>query len=272
MAAILAFVLGIVVPGAVKGYSLPPGSSQYGYGQNRGGWDTPPQQLQDIQRQGFRDGIIGAQKDFDNHRRPDPNNRDEYRHPNLPRNQWDAYRDGFRQGYQRGVAHLTGQDQQPMRGPDRGGRDMGPGPGMDVRQRGFQDGMDGALKDLDNHRRPDPNNRDEYRNPNVPNGLQDSYRDSFRNGYQQGMDALTGSWARDDRDRGPARDIRMRGYHDGAEGAIRDFDNNRPPDPNNRDEYRNPNVPNGMQDVYRDAFSRGYQRVVSAMAGYSNRR
>ena len=36
---------------------------------------------QEIQRQGFRDGIEGARKDSDNHRRPNVNNRDEYRHP-----------------------------------------------------------------------------------------------------------------------------------------------------------------------------------------------
>jgi hypothetical protein len=62
------------------------GASQYGYGQDRGrdGWDAPPQGLQEMLRQGFRDGIIGAQEDFDNHRRWNPNNRDEFRHPNLP--------------------------------------------------------------------------------------------------------------------------------------------------------------------------------------------
>src|SRR6202012_530406 len=32
----------------------PPG---YGYGQDQGGWDAPPQEFRDIQRQGFHDGI-----------------------------------------------------------------------------------------------------------------------------------------------------------------------------------------------------------------------
>ena len=114
----LAVLMGVTLPGVAKAHGTPYGNPQYGNGQNRGGWDTPPQELQDIQRRGFRDGIIGAQKDFDNHRRPDPNNRDEYRNPGVPRDQWDAYQDGFRRGYQRGVAHLTGQDQQmPIRGP-----------------------------------------------------------------------------------------------------------------------------------------------------------
>jgi hypothetical protein len=129
--------------------------------------------------------------------------------------------------------------------------------------------MQGALRDLDNHRRPDPINRDEYRHPNAPPELQGAYRDGFRDGYSEAMTALTGGWTDDDR--GPGRDIRARGFHDGAEGAIRDFDNNRQPDPNNRDEYRNPHVPNGMQDAYRDAFRHGYERVESELVGYPDR-
>lgn len=285
--ATVALVLGVTGMSTGRAYGMPTGAAAQGYGQDRGGWDTPPQELQDIQRRGFRDGIIGAQKDFDNHRRPDPNNRDEYRHPSLPSEQREAYRDGFRRGYQRGVAHLTGGDQQPMHYADSGGgggdmvrdpggdmgRDMGPGPGSDIRRRGFQEGMDGALRDLDNHRRPDPNNRDEYRNPNVPFELRDAYRDGFRNGYQRGMAVLTGGPGSDQRYEGPGIEIRTRGFHDGAEGAIRDFDNHRQPAPNNRDEYQRPNnVPYELQDAYRDGFRRGYEVVARELTGYSDRR
>jgi len=289
-----ALVLSVTGMGAGRAYAAPAGNGSQGYGQDRGGWDTPPQELQDIQRQGFRDGIIGAQKDFDNHRRWDVNNRDEYRNPRLPREQREAYRDGFRRGYERGQAHLTGQDQQQMRGPGMGSRPgygggpgmgqgtgMGPGagpgggqgPGNDIRIRGFQDGMDGALKDLDNHRRPDPNNRDEFRRPNnVPYQMQDVYRDGFRRGYQRGLDLLTGGPGSDRRYQGPGMEVRTRGFQDGAEGAIRDFDNNRRPDPNNRDEYRHPNnVPYPMMDAYRDGFARGYNVVAKELMGYSGR-
>jgi len=86
-----------------------------GYSQDRGGWDAPPGEFREVQRQGFHDGIEGARKDFDNHRRPDVNNRDEYRHPRVPRGLRDDYREGFRQGYDRAMHHLMG-------GP-------GPGPG-----------------------------------------------------------------------------------------------------------------------------------------------
>ena len=281
--AIFALVLGVSGMATGRAYAAPSGTAAQTYGQDRGGWDTPPQELREIQRQGFRDGIIGAQKDFDNHRRWDPNNRDEYRNPRLPLEQREAYRDGFRRGYQRGVDHLTGHDQQLMRDQDRGGpdrgRDIGPGPGAmavpagDVRRRGFQDGMDGALKDLDNRRQPDPNNRNEYRTPNVPFEVRDAYRDSFRDGYQRGMAVLTGGPGEDRRYQGPGTEIRSRGFHDGAEGAVRDYANHRQPDPNNRDEFRRPvNVPYELQEAYRDGFRRGYEVVSRELMGYSDRR
>jgi len=37
------------------------------------------------ERQGFFDGVRGAERDFQNGRRPDVNNRYEYRDPHLPR-------------------------------------------------------------------------------------------------------------------------------------------------------------------------------------------
>jgi hypothetical protein len=76
-----------------------------GYGQ-AGGWDAPPQEFKDIQRQGYHDGIEGARKDFDNHRRPDVNNRDEYRHPHVSSSARGDYRDGFRRGYDTAMQHL----------------------------------------------------------------------------------------------------------------------------------------------------------------------
>src|SRR5579863_567614 len=45
------------------------------------GWDAPPQELNDIQRQGFHDGIEGARRDVENHRQPNVENREEFRHP-----------------------------------------------------------------------------------------------------------------------------------------------------------------------------------------------
>jgi ribosome modulation factor len=194
----IALFLGVSAPGMAKASSLPQGVPPSAYGQDRGGWDAPPQELQDMQRQGFHDGIEGARKDFDNHRRPDVNNRDEYRNPHVQRDQREAYRDGFRRGYEQGVSHMMGGHDQQMREPDRRGPDMGPGMGVgqgmgsDIQQRGFRDGMDGARKDLDNHRRPNVNNRDEYRHPSVPRGMRDEYREAFRRGYDRGMSQMMG--------------------------------------------------------------------------------
>ncbi|MEI9980045.1 MAG: hypothetical protein WDN23_13795 [Edaphobacter sp.] len=74
-------------------------------------WDTPPKEFRDIQRQGFHDGIEGARKDFDNHRRPDVNNRDEYRHPHVADSAKADYRDGFRRGYDAAMDHLMAANQ-----------------------------------------------------------------------------------------------------------------------------------------------------------------
>lgn len=78
-----------------------------GYGQ--GGWDAPPREFRDAMQRGFRDGVEGARKDFENHRRPDPNNRDEFRNPKfIPRPDRRDYREGFRRGYAVAVQHMYG--------------------------------------------------------------------------------------------------------------------------------------------------------------------
>lgn len=76
--------------------------------QDRGAWDQPPEEFREIQRQGFHDGVEGARKDYENHRHPDVENREEYRHPHVPEGDRADYRDGFRRGYQQAVDHLYG--------------------------------------------------------------------------------------------------------------------------------------------------------------------
>ena len=158
-----------------------------GYDQERGGWNTPPPGFNQIQRQGYYDGLNGARKDYENHRQPDVNNRDEYRHPDVPYQQQDAYREGFRRGYNQAISHLMGGP-----APPRGDWNTPPNEFSDVQRRGFQDGMDGARKDYGNHRRPDVNNRDEYRHPPVPGHLRDAYRQGFERGYNRAMSHLVG--------------------------------------------------------------------------------
>lgn len=255
---------------AIQGLQPQEGS----YGQDRD-WNRPPDAWNDVQRRGFHDGIEGAQKDYDNHRRPDVDNRDEYRRPNLPSEMWGAYREGFRRGYDVGMSHLVGAREQ-----DRPW-DAPPDAFDATRRQGFQDGIVGARKDVDNHRRPDVNNRDEYRRPNVPPQLWEAYREGFQRGYDVGMSHLMGAQgytgAEGYQMRSPVRPwdaappefdaLRQQGFRDGIVGARKDFDNHRRPDVNNRDEYRNPHLPPEEREAYRDGFRRGYQVAVDHIMG-----
>jgi len=101
---------GVVVAHGVGRYQPVTASAAAAFAQDNHNddWETPPQEFREIQRQGYHDGIEGARKDFDNHRTPDVNNREEYRHPNVPRSAREDYREGFRRGYERAMAHLTG--------------------------------------------------------------------------------------------------------------------------------------------------------------------
>lgn len=86
------------------GYGQGPG---YGPGGGPGGWDAPPSEFtRDIQRRGFRDGLYGAQKDFENRRRPTVMNRDEYRNYRGPERR--AYRMAFERGYNTWWSHNRG--------------------------------------------------------------------------------------------------------------------------------------------------------------------
>ena len=164
------------------GYGPPPQS----YGQ-QDDWNMPPAEFNEMQQRGFRDGIEGAQKDYGNHRQPNVENRDEYRHPDLPPEMREVYRDGFRRGYSAAISHLMGV-------PDPYAWDRVPRAFNEIERRGFHDGMAGAQKDFGNHRRPDVDNRDEYRHPDeVPREMWDSYRDAFRRGYNQAMSHYLGT-------------------------------------------------------------------------------
>ena len=240
-------------------------------------WDAPPQELNEFQRQGFHDGIEGARRDYDNHRRPDVENRDEYRHPNLPPEERQAYRDGFRRGYNMAISHLMGSEPPASyRPPVIVQWDAPPSEFNDVQRRGFRDGIEGARKDVENHRSPDVENRDEYRHPDVPRELRQAYRDGFRQGYDAGMSHLMAGPApefRGDWDTVPREfdEVRQRGFHDGIEGARRDFENHRRPDEENRDEYRHPNVAPELREEYREGFRRGYDRAMAHLMGQPSR-
>ncbi len=88
--------------------SQPDGYGQGGYGQGGygGGWNAPPREYQEYGRRGFQDGIEGARRDVENHRRPNVNNRDEFRHPNVPGQFRRDYKNGFVRGYNVAMQHM----------------------------------------------------------------------------------------------------------------------------------------------------------------------
>ena len=87
-------------------------------------------------------------------------------------------------------------------------------------------------------------------------------------GYQQGPPQGYGP-PRGDWDSAPPefREWQQRGFHDGVEGAKKDFENHRAPDVRNRDEFRHPHVPGPFRHDYKDGFRRGYDVAVHHMEG-----
>jgi hypothetical protein len=87
-----------------------PPHPEYSFAQERGQWETPPAEFREVERQGYHDGIEGARRDFDNHRQPDVNNREEYRHPHVEASAREDYREGYRRGYEKAADHLMHRD------------------------------------------------------------------------------------------------------------------------------------------------------------------
>jgi hypothetical protein len=103
---LLALTIGASGVAIAQPYAAPAPSPAPGYIQE-GGWDAPPQEYRDVQRRGFHDGIEGARKDYENHRPPSPENREEYRHPPVGHDLRHDYREAFRAGYMRAVQHMN---------------------------------------------------------------------------------------------------------------------------------------------------------------------
>lgn len=103
LAALTAAAL-LSVPAAQAQYPQqgPPPPPDYGHEV----WANPPAEVQGMEARGFHDGIEGARKDYENHRPPNVENREEFRHPPVDHHDREAYRHGFRRGYDVGVEHL----------------------------------------------------------------------------------------------------------------------------------------------------------------------
>lgn len=74
------------------------------------GWQQPPREYRDIQRQGFHAGIEAASHDLDHGMRPDPSRHVEFRRPGVPPGQRDDFRRGFQNGYEVAYQHRSDWD------------------------------------------------------------------------------------------------------------------------------------------------------------------
>jgi hypothetical protein len=244
------------------------------YGQEP--WEVPPGEFNDIQRRGFHDGTEGARKDYGNHRRPDVDNRDEYRHPDLPPDLREPYREAFRRGYEMAASHLWGTPPPAPVEPPRQDWDARGVRGLegDAERQGYREGSEAAHRDFERQRRADPDDHDSYRNPHVPPGLADEYREGFLRGYEVSISQLSGQpvwqirgepgqWAPPPQ----FTEMERQGFQDGEEGARKDFGNHRHPNVLNRDEYRQPRVPEQFWREYREGFRRGYELTAARLWG-----
>jgi hypothetical protein len=282
------------------------------HAQPHNNWEAAPQELNAMQRQGFLDGIVGARKDMDNHRNPNVNNRDEYRHPSVPYKDQSAYRSGFERGYRTAMSNLTGQTvSAPVQSPRQEytqsihqeygqeqqhngqeqqhyGWETAPTDFSEVQRQGFLDGIAGARKDIYEHRTPNVVNHSEYLNPSVSWREKESYRVGYMRGFETATSRLSGNSNNDYRNNDYRQDshqeynqrhndwedapsefseVQRQGFLDGIVGARKDMDNHRTPNVNNRDEYRSPNVPFRDRRAYRSGFERGYNTAMSRLSG-----
>jgi hypothetical protein len=267
-------------------HALPAAPDPGAYGQQNG-WEVPPQEFNEVQRRGYHDGVQGARKDYGNGRRPNVNNREEYRDPDdmpreIPPDMREVYRQAFRRGYNVAARNLWGgmapaPPAPPPPPPPQVSMDFQwgmRGLGSEVARQGFRDGAQEARTDYQFHRPADPDDGPRYRNPPVPPGLVGEYRMGFMRGYTVAMSKLSGdpdwqvsgdfsNW------QPPSRysEMERRGFREGMEGARRDFGNHRSPDPGNRDEYRRPPVPPQLWHDYRRGFRRGYEMAALRLWG-----
>lgn len=109
---LLVFSLGFVSQGMKANAAAPNGKAAAMAAQDHD-WDQPPQEFRDVQRRGFHEGIEAARHDVERHRHADADDHETFRHPPVPREDRDAYRDAFRRGYERAMQHMSGDNGGP---------------------------------------------------------------------------------------------------------------------------------------------------------------
>jgi hypothetical protein len=67
------------------------------------------------------------------------------------------------------------------------------------------------------------------------------------------------------------REMEKRGFHDGVQGAMKDYDHHRFPDVERRSEYRKPHVEASLREDYRKGFRRGYNDAMKHLMDSNGR-
>ena len=105
----LAVALGATSGGmAAKAYAASPAPAPAQY-QDQGRWDEPPSEYREAQREGYRDGIEAARRDYESRHHRDADDHESYRHPRVERELRDSYRSAFREGYSRAMQHMQSE-------------------------------------------------------------------------------------------------------------------------------------------------------------------
>ena len=92
----------LVVGMTVSPMAVPTANAQISF---QLGWQQPPQEFNDFQRQGFHAGIQAGHDDLDHGMPPDPGRHWDFRRPHVPRGARDDFRRGFQRGYQISYEH-----------------------------------------------------------------------------------------------------------------------------------------------------------------------
>jgi hypothetical protein len=96
------FLMPVAMVATTSGAHAPAG--YVGYAQD--GWDAPPAEFDEVTKHGFHDGVEAGRQDFTDHKEPDVNRHETYRHPSLPKRDREAFRRGFERGYRAATEHL----------------------------------------------------------------------------------------------------------------------------------------------------------------------
>ena len=67
------------------------------------------------------------------------------------------------------------------------------------------------------------------------------------------------------------KEMEKRGFHDGVQGAMKDYDHHRFPDVERRSEYRHPHVEPSLREDYRKGFRRGYDDAMKHLMATNGR-